>query len=297
MDGKKFLDGNACSCALKEAYFSKWMWTIWKCENEERRTTRNTCVAKLLKEVDLEKPTSLLDLVHFGVHAAWMWAEPKDYSGEQEHVRIFDLSRCDPTVSWLRDLTLTLPHGLMKKKDLRRNAWEGTANWQTRQTSKCTKSPHQVLMIITSKERIRNQGWIINGVYAHRPEVLVLSSHRQAWHCMVCKLPHKSFHQMNKACGKRLARLNSYVRVTSSYRQYSHAGNAASECRLGLFQDADFSGDLADSKSTSAGVLVHLLEATHLCRLADQLVLWKKQTAVSHSSTEAEIIPLDAGLR
>ena len=60
---------------------------------------------------------------------------------------------------------------------------------------------------------------------------------------------------MNKACGKRLARLNSYIRVTSSYRQYSHARNAASECRLGLFQDADFAGDLADSKSTSGGML------------------------------------------
>ena len=55
-------------------------------------------------------------------------------------------------------------------------------------------------------------------------------------------------------------------------------GNTAEQCRLGLFQDSDF-GDLEDSKSTSGGTLC------------------KKQTSVSHSSTKAEIISLDAGLR
>ena len=45
--------------------------------------------------------------------------------------------------------------------------------------------------------------------------------------------------------------------------------NTAQHCRLCLFQDSDFGGDLEDSKSTS----------------------------VSHSSTESEIFSLDAGLR
>ena len=30
-------------------------------------------------------------------------------------------------------------------------------------------------------------------------------------------------------------------------------GNTAKQCRLGLFQDSDFGGDLEDSKSTSGG--------------------------------------------
>ena len=30
-------------------------------------------------------------------------------------------------------------------------------------------------------------------------------------------------------------------------------GNTAKQCRLGLFQDSDFAGDLEDSKSTSGG--------------------------------------------
>ena len=69
--------------------------------------------------------------------------------------------------------------------------------------------------------------------------------------------------------------------------------NTAKQCRLGLFQDSDFAGDLEDSKSTSGGTLCifgcHTFVPTSwMC---------KKQTAVSHSSTESEIISLDTGLR
>ena len=46
-------------------------------------------------------------------------------------------------------------------------------------------------------------------------------------------------------------------------------GNTGKQCRLGLFQDSDFAGDLEDSKSTSEGTF----------------------------STESEIISLDTGLR
>ena len=54
-----------------------------------------------------------------------------------------------------------------------------------------------------------------------------------------------------KACDKRLARLISYIHHTSEYGQYCYVGNTAQQCKLGLFQDSDFSGDLEDSKSTS----------------------------------------------
>ena len=58
-----------------------------------------------------------------------------------------------------------------------------------------------------------------------------------------------------KACDKRLNRLISYIHHTSEYKQYCHVGNTAKQCRLGLFQDSDFAGDLEDSKSTSGGTL------------------------------------------
>ena len=70
-------------------------------------------------------------------------------------------------------------------------------------------------------------------------------------------------------------------------------GNTAKQCRLGLFQDSDFAGDLEDSKSTSGGTLCIFGSHTFVP------ISWmcKKRTAVSHSSTESEIISLDTGLR
>ena len=102
-----------------------------------------------------------------------------------------------------------------------------------------------------------------------------------------------SITKWTKACDKRLSRLISYIHHTREYKQFCYAGNTAKQCRLGLFQDSDFSGDLEDSKSTSGGTLCVFGSHTFVP------ISWmcKKQTAVSHSSTESEIISLDAGLR
>ena len=83
-----------------------------------------------------------------------------------------------------------------------------------------------------------------------------------------------------RAHDKRLARLISYIHHTS-------------ECRLGLVQDSDFGGELEDSKSILGRILCIFGSHTFVP------ISWmcKKQTSVSHSSTESEIISLDAGLR
>ena len=100
----------------------------------------------------------------------------------------------------------------------------------------------------------------------------------------------RSITKWTKACDKRLNRLISYIHHTSEYKQYCHVGNTAKKCRLGLFEDSDFAGDLEDSKSTSGGTLCILGRHTFVP------ISWvcKKQTAVSHSSRESEII---SGLR
>ena len=89
-----------------------------------------------------------------------------------------------------------------------------------------------------------------------------------------------------QACDRRLARLISYIHHTQDYRQYCHVGNTAQRCRLGLFQDSDFAGNLEDSKSTSGGILRLFGSRTFVP------VNWmcKTQTSVSHSFTESEII-------
>ena len=103
----------------------------------------------------------------------------------------------------------------------------------------------------------------------------------------------RSITKWTKACDKRLSRLISHIHHTCDYKQYCHVRNTAKQCRLGLFQDSDFAGDLENSKYTSGGTLCIFGSHTFFP------ISWmcKKQTSVSHSSTEADIISLNAGLR
>ena len=80
---------------------------------------------------------------------------------------------------------------------------------------------------------------------------------------------------------------------TCEYRQHCYVGNTAQQCRSGLFQDFDFAGDFEDSKSTSGGILCIFGSHTFV----PTSWMCKKQTSVSDSSTEDEVIFLDGGLR
>ena len=84
-----------------------------------------------------------------------------------------------------------------------------------------------------------------------------------------------------------------YIHYKSEINQHCHVRNTAQPCRLGLFQDFDFAGDLEDSKSTSWRILCIFGSHTFVP------ISWmcKKQTSVSHSSTETDSISLNAGLR
>ena len=105
----------------------------------------------------------------------------------------------------------------------------------------------------------------------------------------------RSITKWTKAFDKRLNRLISYIHHTRV-----NTNNIVmwvillKQCRLGLFQDSDFSGDLEDSKSTSGGTLCAFLGVTHLFQ---KVGCARNKHAVSHSSTESEIISLDTGLR
>ena len=103
----------------------------------------------------------------------------------------------------------------------------------------------------------------------------------------------RSITKWTKACDKRQNRLISYIHHTCECKQYWYVGNTAEQCRLGLFQDSDFARDLEDSKSTSGGTLC--VSGSHT--FVPISWMCKKQTSVSHSSTESEIISLNAGLR
>ena len=110
---------------------------------------------------------------------------------------------------------------------------------------------------------------------------------------MVSKHTCTAVTKWTRACDKRLARLISFLHYTSEFKQFCHEGDTAQQCRPGLFQDSDFAGDLEDSMSTSGGVLCIFGSHTFV----PTSWMCKKQTSLSHSSTESEIISLDAGLR
>ena len=94
-------------------------------------------------------------------------------------------------------------------------------------------------------------------------------------------------HEMERSVRqKRLARLTIQLKCTLDSRQFCHVADNASECKLGSFQDADFAGYLADSKSTSGGML-YVFDDHTLVPISSAC---EQHAAVSDSSTSAEVI-------
>ena len=178
---------------------------------------------------------------------------------------------------------------------MQRSVWNDIVSWQTRRLNNSTRYLLHASMTTNhfKEEEMKSVGElsyvcsqiVLKCLYLARigrPDIL--------W--SVNKLA-RSITKWTKACDKRLNRLISYIHHTCEYKQYFHVGNTAKQCRLGLFQDSDFAGDLEDSKSTSGGTLCIFGSHTFV----PTSWMCKKQTAVSHSSTESEIISLDTGLR
>ena len=94
-------------------------------------------------------------------------------------------------------------------------------------------------------------------------------------------------------CDARLYRLMCYIHSTYHYRLTGWVGNTLDEVDVHLFADADFAGDSKSSKSTS-GIALVLLGSRTAFPLAGQS---KKQTCVSHSTPEAEVVAADHGMR
>ena len=86
----------------------------------------------------------------------------------------------------------------------------------------------------------------------------------------------RSVTRWTEACDKRQARLISNIHQTNDNRQYCHVGSTAQHCRLGLFQDSDFTGDYENSKTNSWGVLCLFGSRT----LVPVGCMCKKQTSV-----------------
>ena len=123
-------------------------------------------------------------------------------------------------------------------------------------SSSCVRSPHNVLTTTRSRKKSWKQWRIVKSLLPNRLKSLYLERIGRPdilW--SVDKLA-RAVTKWTRACDRRLARLISYIRNTSRYKHSCHVGNAAEHCRLGLFQDSHFAGDLEDSKSTPGGFYV-----------------------------------------
>lgn len=97
----------------------------------------------------------------------------------------------------------------------------------------------------------------------------------------------------NVASYQRLRRLISYIRNTDKLQLISFVGDKPETCKVVQFSDALFSADLSDSKNTTGAFFCTIGLNTYVP------LSWvcEKQGSVSHSSSEAETIALEAGLR
>ena len=76
----------------------------------------------------------------------------------------------------------------------------------------------------------------------------------------------RSIPKWTKACDKRLNRLISYIHHTYEYKQYCYVGNTARQCRLGLFQDSDFVGEILRTQNPLLEEHCAFWEVVHLFR-------------------------------
>ena len=93
-------------------------------------------------------------------------------------------------------------------------------------------------------------------------------------------------------CDRKLHRLMCYINSTTDLSMYAWIGDAIENLELVLFCDADLAGDRTDSKSTT-GVFLCILGPRSFVPLTG---ISKKQTSISRSTPEAEIVALAHGL-
>ena len=97
----------------------------------------------------------------------------------------------------------------------------------------------------------------------------------------------------SRDCGKALHRLVCYIQCTHDWVLRGFIGDPPSALRLHLYADADFAGDRPGFKSTSGCFLA--LSGPNTCfPLAAKS---QRQTAVAHSTPEAEIVSANHAVR
>ena len=270
-DGRKFSDGSACTFIANCNYSCQCMLTTKRWQKKLRTCRRcgHICKKKSIWTIQYHSLIwYILDLLseqHKSTTQLW-WNNGNCSRSWSAQIQMSKLRRKIRKTSELAHKTIDQPH---KKPHILRTITKIKPE-DSEMVGELEETCSQIVLTFPFLARIRRPDlpWTEND----------LTKKVAKWH---------------PACDLRLARLISYIYHTTDYRQCCHAGNQTIDCKLGLFQDADFAGNMTDPKSTSSGVLCIFGSHTLVP------ISWtcEKQTAVSHSSTEAEIMSLDAGLR
>ena len=137
-----------------------------------------------------------------------------------------------------------------------RSALKDIVTWRIIKQSSCTKSQLLAWTTITSKRK-----------NLRRSENCPKYAHKLCWNPFILATIGRldilwsvnelarAVTKWTRACDRRLGGLISYIHHPSDHTQYCHVGNTHNICRLGLFQDSDFAGNLEDTESTSGGIL------------------------------------------
>jgi hypothetical protein len=97
----------------------------------------------------------------------------------------------------------------------------------------------------------------------------------------------------NSNCDRMLHRLVCYINSSLDYKLKGYVGDKPEDVNITLYSDADFAGCIETAKSTS-GVLIALTGPNTFYPLN---AISKKQSCVSHSTPEAEIVAADLAIR
>ena len=92
---------------------------------------------------------------------------------------------------------------------------------------------------------------------------------------------------------KMLHRLVSYINSSLDRKLFGWIGDARADLKITLYADADFAGDTETMRSTS-GVFVALTGPNSFYPIS---ALSKRQSCVSHSTPEAELVAVDLAIR
>ena len=179
-----------------------------------------------------------------GLHSKTMWNKQR-YCGQlQGHVWIQNFRRSNWKNTMLGKsayLFMVLWYGGSCKELC------GAILWVRKQDdSTATKYQLVASMTITSKKKKWN---LLENCQKHALKLFwnaFFGTYWKTWCSMVSEQTCTIDHKMDQGLWQTIISF-SYIHYTSDYKQYCHAGNNAKQCRLGLFEDSDFAGDLEDS--------------------------------------------------